>query len=194
MQRIRRHLTFSNGVALLALFIALGGVTYAAAKLPAHSVGAKQLKKNAVRSSKVKNHTLLRRDFKSGTLLVGPKGDKGDKGDQGNPGTPGANGTFGAVTVRSFTSAADVPDGTKTQINAVCPAGQTAIGGGGRGDDTNSEETNVTSSRPIVDAGGGVPADGSGFTGWRLTVTNVTGGMTTGIRPTVWVICATPAP
>jgi hypothetical protein len=191
MRRIRKHLTFSNGVALLALFIALGGVTYAAASLPKHSVGAKQLKRNAVRSKHVKNHSLLKKDFKAGQL---PQGPKGDKGDPGTPGTPGATGTFGAVTVRSFTPATDLADGTKTSINAVCPAGQTAIGGGGRGDDLNSEETNVSSSRPIVDAGGGVPADGSGFGGWRLTVTNVAGGMTTGIRPTVWAICATPAP
>ncbi len=38
-------------VGSLALFIALGGVSYAAIRLPANSVGAKQIKTNAVRSS-----------------------------------------------------------------------------------------------------------------------------------------------
>ena len=37
-----------NVIGLLALFIALGGTTYAATALPKNSVGAKQLQKNAV--------------------------------------------------------------------------------------------------------------------------------------------------
>ncbi|MGB2875846.1 MAG: hypothetical protein WBB76_10280, partial [Gaiellaceae bacterium] len=44
-----------NTIALLALFIALGGTTYAATSLRANSVGAKQLKKNAVTNPKIKN-------------------------------------------------------------------------------------------------------------------------------------------
>lgn len=43
-----------NTIALLALFIALGGTTYAATALPKNSVGAKQLKKNAVTAPKIK--------------------------------------------------------------------------------------------------------------------------------------------
>ena len=44
-----------NTIALLALFIALGGTTYAATALPKNSVGTKQLKKNAVTAPKIKN-------------------------------------------------------------------------------------------------------------------------------------------
>jgi hypothetical protein len=44
-----------NVIALLALFIALGGTTYAATALPKNSVGAKQLKKNAVTAVKIKS-------------------------------------------------------------------------------------------------------------------------------------------
>jgi hypothetical protein len=44
-----------NTLALLALFIALGGTTYAATALPKNSVGAKQLKKNAVTNPKIAN-------------------------------------------------------------------------------------------------------------------------------------------
>ena len=42
-------------ISLIALFVALGGTSYAAMSLPTNSVGAKQLKKNAVTSSKIKN-------------------------------------------------------------------------------------------------------------------------------------------
>jgi hypothetical protein len=53
-------------VALLALFVAMGGVGYAALKLPNNSVGTKQIKKNAVTSAKVKNGALTVKDVKSG--------------------------------------------------------------------------------------------------------------------------------
>jgi hypothetical protein len=53
-------------VALLALFVAMGGVGYAALKLPKNSVGTKQIKTNAVTSAKVKNGSLTVNDVKSG--------------------------------------------------------------------------------------------------------------------------------
>jgi hypothetical protein len=40
MKKITRPLTFANVVACLALFVALGGASYAAFKLPKNSVGA----------------------------------------------------------------------------------------------------------------------------------------------------------
>jgi hypothetical protein len=44
----------NNVIALVALFVALGGSAYAATALPAGSVGTKQLKNAAVTSSKIK--------------------------------------------------------------------------------------------------------------------------------------------
>ncbi len=41
MRRIRSKITYANVVATLALFIALGGVSYAAVKIPTNSVGEK---------------------------------------------------------------------------------------------------------------------------------------------------------
>ncbi|MEA2445725.1 MAG: hypothetical protein QOJ12_3017, partial [Thermoleophilales bacterium] len=61
-------------------------------------VGSRQLKPNAVTSSKVKNGALLAADFKAGQLPAGAKGDKGDKGDRGNNGTDGTNGAPGSAT------------------------------------------------------------------------------------------------
>jgi hypothetical protein len=54
------------GVALLALFVSIGGVGYAALKLPKNSVGATQIRKNAVTSAKVKNRSLNAKDVKLG--------------------------------------------------------------------------------------------------------------------------------
>jgi hypothetical protein len=54
LNRITRRLSYSNVIASLALFVALGGASYAAVALPANSVGTKQLKKSAVSASKLK--------------------------------------------------------------------------------------------------------------------------------------------
>jgi hypothetical protein len=69
-----------------SLFLALGGGAYAAINLPKSSVKAKQIAKGAVRSSEVKNRSLLPADFKAGSL---PAGERGPQGEPGQPG-PGA--------------------------------------------------------------------------------------------------------
>lgn len=51
MRRVPGRLSYSNVVATIALFIALGGASYAAVALPAHSVGTRQLKGGAVTPS-----------------------------------------------------------------------------------------------------------------------------------------------
>jgi hypothetical protein len=87
-------------VALLALFVALGGSSYAALKLPRASVGGKALKKNSVTSPKVRDRSLLAKDFKLGQLPAGPQGPQGPQGGQGPPGPkgdPGANGATGSA-------------------------------------------------------------------------------------------------
>ena len=65
---IRRNLTPSLLISLLALFIATSGAGYAAMKIPKKSVGTPQLKNSAVTSKKVKDGTLQARDFKPGTI------------------------------------------------------------------------------------------------------------------------------
>ncbi|HTT93766.1 MAG TPA: hypothetical protein VMF55_03785 [Solirubrobacterales bacterium] len=52
---IRGRLTYANVMATIAVFIALGGASYAAVKLPKNSVGTKQIKKEAVTAAKIKN-------------------------------------------------------------------------------------------------------------------------------------------
>jgi hypothetical protein len=47
-------------VAMIALFVAMGGTTYAVKRLPKRSVGAAQLKKNAVRTKNIKARNVTR--------------------------------------------------------------------------------------------------------------------------------------
>ena len=94
MRTVSRHVR-SNVIGYLALFFALGGLSYAAISLPAGSVGTKQLKRNAVISSKVKNGSLLRRDFRAGQIPAGARGPAGATGPQGFTGATGATGAQG---------------------------------------------------------------------------------------------------
>lgn len=55
MKRLAPRLSYANVMATVAVFIALGGASYAAFKLPKNSVGTKQLKNNAVTTAKIKN-------------------------------------------------------------------------------------------------------------------------------------------
>jgi hypothetical protein len=75
---MRKRITPSLVISIIALVVALGGASYAAVQIPKNSVGTKQLmrnsvskaklKKNSVNSAKVRNGSLLRSDFKAGQL------------------------------------------------------------------------------------------------------------------------------
>lgn len=110
-------------VASFALFVALGGTSYAVTQLPKNSVGTKQLKKNAVTSSKVKDGTLVAADFQTGVLtgVAGPKGDTGATGAAGATGPVGPTGATGAQGVPGPTASA----------NASTPGPTTLTAGGG---------------------------------------------------------------
>src|SRR5215207_1083677 len=95
---MRTHLR-SNLVAYLALFVALGGTSYAAGALPRNSVGDKQIKAGAVRSSEVKDRSLLAKDFKLGQLPSGAAGAPGAPGAPGRTGPAGAPGAPGGMGV-----------------------------------------------------------------------------------------------
>jgi hypothetical protein len=92
----------------LALFVALGGASYAAVSLPNNSVGAKQIKNASIDNTKVKKGSLLKSSFKSGQL---PAGARGAKGAKGAIGLTGVTGLAGAIKLGSFTHHAgqDVP-------------------------------------------------------------------------------------
>ena len=116
-----------NAVAYLALIVALGGTSYAAINLPNNSVGKKHLKKNAVVTKKVKDRSLLAKDFKRGQLPrgaqgpAGPAGAQGPQGDPGAAGTPGAPGADGAPGAAGSAKAYGIVD----WVNCTGAAGAT---------------------------------------------------------------------
>jgi hypothetical protein len=65
--KLRKHLTFSNTIALLALFVALGGTSYAVAR---NSVGAAQIKRSAVGASEIRTNAVSSREIKRGAVTL----------------------------------------------------------------------------------------------------------------------------
>ena len=128
--RVARYVR-RNAVAWIALFVALGGVSYAAIRIPANSVGTRQLKRNAVVNSRVKAHSLTARVFKNGTLLRGATGATGPEGPKGNTGSTGPTGPAGATNVSVVASApVTTPANSEATATANCPARSKATGGG----------------------------------------------------------------
>ena len=64
LRSIRAHLSYANVTATLALFIALGGSSYAALR-----IGSREIVNNSVRSGDIRNNHVRSRDIRNGTLL-----------------------------------------------------------------------------------------------------------------------------
>jgi hypothetical protein len=87
MKRIFRRPSPATVIALIALFVALGGTGFAAAKLV--------LPRNSVGTLQVRNGSLLKVDFKAGQLPRGARGPAGPAGVAGPAGPTGPAGPAG---------------------------------------------------------------------------------------------------
>jgi hypothetical protein len=103
---IFHRLSFANVTSSLALFIALGGASYAAIKVPANSVGTKQVKNRAITTSKLDRKVL--------TSLRGATGARGLAGSQGVAGPQGLQGLQGPKGDTGASGAAALADGSIT--------------------------------------------------------------------------------
>lgn len=81
MKKISSRLTFANVIACLALFVALGGASYAATQLPKNSIGSKQIKKGSIQLNDLSKGARSR--------LAGAVGARGPVGQTGPAGPAG---------------------------------------------------------------------------------------------------------
>ena len=148
---MRERLSYANVIATVALFVGLGGSSYAALTLPRNSVGAKQirqhavgksdLRRGAVTSDKVRNSSLQLTDFspETRTALTGPQG------------APGPAGTAFRATIDSTTR---VVAGNATAASFELP-NRTFVSFPGALSGCVATATLTHSSGPIPDPGAG---------------------------------------
>lgn len=140
--RLSKSLTFSNVVACLALFIALGGSVYAANK-----ISGKQIKKSSLPGNRLKAKTVPGNRLKPNTLT----------GKQINEKTLTGVSAAALANVQYQSVQAELPAGGRTgTLTANCPPGAYAVGGGA---------TLSSDERGTVNSNGPSPLR----TGWTAT-------------------------
>jgi hypothetical protein len=94
MQRARERLTYANVMSTVAVFVALGGTSYALT-LPRNSVGSAQIRTGAVGPTEIRTGAVRSRDVRNHSLgvqdlsLAARDLLRGRVGEQGPPGPPG---------------------------------------------------------------------------------------------------------
>jgi hypothetical protein len=97
---MRSYLTYANVMATIAVFLTLGGTSYAVAT---GSINSREIANNTVRSADIRDETIRSRDvddgslkaqdFAPGQLPAGPQGAPGAPGEPGAAGAPGKDAT-----------------------------------------------------------------------------------------------------
>jgi hypothetical protein len=129
LKQIAKRLTYANLMSTIAVFLLVGGGTaFAVSELPKNSVGSEQLTNNTVTSAKVKNRSLLAKDFKAGQL---PRGARGPAGPQGPAGPKGAAGSdaFGELVYKEGEPVA-IANNEQAGVRVGCDPGYHVVGGG----------------------------------------------------------------
>ena len=121
------RLSYANVMSTLGVFIALGGTSYAVAKLPRNSVGSAHIKNNAVTGSKVRDGSLGRSDLSRTARLSGPRGTRGSEGPPGPLGPQGPPGAAEGYIARNNAGNQIPTAGTVTISELRLPAGAYAV-------------------------------------------------------------------
>lgn len=196
LSKVRCNLTAANVMSAAALFIALGGTSYA---VGINTIGSKQIKNGSIKSVDIGNNKVVGKDIKNGSLTSGDIGNgklagrdlkkgtltasafaggvlpKGPKGDTGVRGSSGAN----AKTKSSVQQVCNVDGCLSPTAIATCAPGERVVGGGAY----SVSDDWVVQSYPNGPAG--APNQ------WWAQTKDPTGG-DTGANVTAIALCATP--
>ncbi|HVT00190.1 MAG TPA: hypothetical protein VHE08_06710 [Solirubrobacterales bacterium] len=179
MSKLKKLFSFSDAVALLALFFALGGTVYAATgkidgaqikprsvpgnRLKAKAVGTAEIKKGAIGSAQIKAGSITAGKVRSGSLTAAQI-------DQTTlTGISAAN--LHAVQYVSVSVGLVKGASTGTSGTANCPTGMKVIGGGAT--TSNGTYASIFESAPSGDRNGWYAAGYAGTTGVDMTITAI---------------------
>lgn len=160
MKRIRKMVTFSNVIAVIALFVALGGSVYAAGK-----INGKQIKKNSIPGNRLKPASITGKQIKANSLT-----GKQVKGSSLS-GVSASSLASVQYAVATVTIAESFPGSNGTNGTATCPSGTKVIGGGATL--SNEAEAFVNDSGPTSDRNGWTATGYAGNASTTMTVTAI---------------------
>lgn len=101
---MRKALSYANVTATLALFIALGGTSYAIATLPRNSVGPAQLRTNSVGSTEIRRRAVTSSDIDDSSVRLRDISESAREALQGQVGPPGPPGPPGPTIFATLNS------------------------------------------------------------------------------------------
>src|SRR5215471_12045980 len=121
MKRLR--LSPALVISVIALFVALGGTSYAALTIPRNSVGSAQVINGSLQSADLAAKTKSALHGQTGSRgAAGQQGTQGAQGPQGPSGPQGAQGTPGGQGPAGATGPPG-QNGTNATINGVAAGG-----------------------------------------------------------------------
>lgn len=166
MTRVKKVLTFSNVVAFIALFVALGGSVYAAGKISgtqikSGSVPGNRIKAKSLTGKQVKPKSLTGKQIKANSLGAMQIDERTLTGVTAS--------VIGAVQYATVTVPTTASVGG-SQGTAVCPAGTYVVGGGASV--SNENFAYVNDSAPSATHAGWI-ATVYGEPGFTMTVTAI---------------------
>lgn len=166
--RISKSLTFSNVIACVALFVALGGSVYAAGQ-----ISGKQIKRSSLPGNRIKPKTIQPNRIKPKSLTGRQVKADSLTGAQINERTLTGVSAAALADVQYQSTTVSLPgDGRPTNVTANCPPGAYVVGGGATL--SNDDRGYVNDSGPS-----------SLRTGWTATAISWPGG----VDMTVTAIC-----
>ncbi|HEX5983870.1 MAG TPA: hypothetical protein VFY69_06665 [Solirubrobacterales bacterium] len=167
--RLTRFLSFSNVIACVALFVALGGSVYAAGK-----INGKQVKRSSLPGNRIKPKTIQPNRIKPKTLTGRQVRANSLTGAQINEKTLVGVSAAALADVQYQVTTATLPnDGRPGRATANCPPGTHVIGGGVSVSNDNQVNVNSNGPSPLL-------------TGWTATANSWWGSAST---MTVTAIC-----
>jgi hypothetical protein len=167
MARLSKALTFSNVIACLALFVALGGSVYAAGK-----ISGKQIKKGSLPGNRIKPKTIAANRIKPKALTGSQVKPQSLTAKQINQKTlTGISAaSLSSLHYQSTTIAISPTGWPATRATADCPQGTYVVGGGAT---MNNAEGRIEDNGPSGLYRGWTASGFSWFSGTEMTVTAI---------------------
>lgn len=172
MKPIRERLSYSNVVATVALFVALGGVSYAAVHLPKGSVDTAQLRNGAVSTRKLRDGAITEAKVADGSITTSKLADEAVSGAKISDGSISTSKVGdGSITTSKLADGAVTGAKVNTAALGTVPSATSAQYAARADQAVQAEEAEFATEAEEAEYLAGLPA--SAFGGPLIAHTNI---------------------